>query len=180
MKNFKKLLSLVFVTILALVLVACGGGKPSADEVKLAEQADLLYLGKTDEVANDLKLPKYVLGNKEFGITWESSNTSVIEIKEFENEDKELYNLGSVNMASEVTTVTLTATITYKDLSTTRSFEVTVLADEYVGYENIAAVKAKEDKTKDVSKVKFNGTVSFTTKSGFGVTDGSASIYCYQ
>ena len=76
--------------------------------------------------------------------------------------------------------VTLTATIKYKDLSTTRKFEITVLADEYVGYENIAAVKAKEDKTKDVSKVKFSGTVSFTTNSGFGVSDGSASIYCYQ
>ena len=78
MKNFKKLIALVLVAMFAFVLVACGGGETSVDKTKLAEQADLLYLGKTDEVANDLKLPKYVLGDKEFAITWESSDSSVI------------------------------------------------------------------------------------------------------
>ena len=179
MKNFKRLFILVFVAIFTIVLIGCNK-KPSADETKLNEMADRVYLGQTDEINNDLKLPKYAFGDKEFAITWESSDTSVIEVKEYETEDKELYYHGSVTMANEVKNVTLTATIKYKDLSTTRKFEITVLADEYVGYENIAAVKAKEDKTKDVSKVKFSGTVSFTTNSGFGVSDGSASIYCYQ
>ena len=175
MKNFKKLLLLIFVAVFAIVLIGCGN-KSNPDKDKLNEMADKIYLGNTEEIVGDMTLPKYAFGNKEFSVTWESSDTSVIEVKEGD----ETSYLGSVTLADEAKNVTLTATVKYKDLSTTRKFEITVLADEYEGYENIAAVKAKDGKEKDVSKVKFSGTVSFTTKSGFGVSDGSASIYCYQ
>ena len=178
MNNIKKFLSLLFVAILALVLIGCGG-TGSNDEAILNEQADKIYLGDLSETNNDIKLPKYAFGNKEFPVTWASSNEQVIKVQEYENADKDLYYQASVTMALEVTNVTLTATVTYKELSTTREFVVTVLADEYKGYETIAAVKAQDDKTKDVSMVKFSGTVAFSTGSGFGVTDGKDTIYCY-
>ena len=178
MNNIKKFLSLLFVAILALVLIGCGG-TGSEDEVILNEQADKIYLGDLSEINNDIKLPKYAFGNKEFPVTWASSNEQVIKVQEYENADKDLYYQASVTMALEVTNVTLTATVTYKELTTTREFVVTVLADEYKGYETIAAVKAQDDKTKDVSMVKFSGTVAFSTGSGFGVTDGKDTIYCY-
>ena len=178
MNNIKKFLSLLFVAILALVLIGCGE-TGSNDEAILNEQADKIYLGDLSEVNNDIKLPKYAFGNKEFPVTWASSNEQVIKVQEYENADKDLYYQASVTMALEVTNVTLTATVTYKELTTTREFVVTVLADEYKGYETIAAVKAQDDKTKDVSKVKFSGTVAFSTSSGFGVTDGQDTMYCY-
>ena len=173
MNNFKKILSLFFFVLFAFTLVACG---PSGEvKAKLEEQADKIYLGDLSEVTNDLKLPKYAFGDKAFTVEWASDNEKVIEIKELD----ELYYLGFVTMQNDVTVVKLTATVTYEKATTTREFEVTVLADEYVGYENIAAVKAQEGKEKDVSKVKFSGTVCFTTGSGFGVYDGSAAMYCY-
>ena len=177
MNNIKKFLSLLFVAIFALVLVGCGGG--TDDKAILEEQADKIYLGDLSEINNDIKLPKYAFGNKEFVVTWASSNEEVIKVQEYENDDKELYYQAAVTMALEETKVTLTATVSYKTLTTTRSFEVNVLADEYKGYESIAAVKAQEDKDKDVSMVKFSGTVAFSTGSGFGVTDGKDTIYCY-
>ena len=181
MNNIKKIFGFLFIAILALVLIGCGGGNTPVvdDQAVLEEQADKIYLGDLSEVSSDIKLPKYAFGNKEFAVTWTSSNEKVIKVQEFTNADKDLYFQAYVTMALEETKVTLTATVAYKDLTTTREFVVTVLADEYAGYENIAAVKAKDDKEKDVSKVKFNGTVSFTTSSGFGVSDDSATIYCY-
>ena len=177
MNNIKKFLSLLFVAIFALVLIGCGGG--TDDKAILEEQADKIYLGDLSEINNDIKLPKYAFGNKEFTVTWASSNEEVIKVQEYENDDKELYYQAAVTMALEETKVTLTATVTYKTLTTTRTFEVNVLADEYKGYSTIAAVKAQEDKEKDVSMVKFSGTVAFSTGSGFGVTDGNDTIYCY-
>ena len=138
--------------------------------------ADKIYLGDKSEVTGDFTLPKYAFGNKEFTVTWESSDTAVIEVKEYTNDDAELYYHASVVMALEVKNVVLTATVKYKDLSVERTYNVTVLADEYENFETIAAVKATEGKEKDVSKVKFQGTVSFTTGSGYGVTDESGSI----
>lgn len=179
MNNIKKFLSLLFVAVFALVLIGCGTPSGTSDEALLNEQADKIYLGDLSEVSNDIKLPKYAFGNKEFPVTWASSNTEVIEIKEFENDDKDLYYQAYVTMALEETNVTLTATVTYKELSVTREFVATVLADEFQGYDSIAAVKAKDDKEKDVSKVKFSGTVAFVTGSGFGVTDGKDTMYCY-
>lgn len=177
MNNIKKFLSLLFVAVFALVLIGCGGG--TDDKAILEEQADKIYLGDLSEINNDIKLPKYAFGNKEFTVTWASSNEEVIKVQEYENDDKELYYQAAVTMALEETKVTLTATVTYKTLTTTRTFEVNVLADEYKGYSTIAAVKAQEDKEKDVSMVKFSGTVAFSTGSGFGVTDGNDTIYCY-
>lgn len=177
MNNIKKFLSLLFVAVFALVLIGCGGG--TDDKAILEEQADKIYLGDLSEINNDIKLPKYAFGNKEFAVTWASSNEEVIKVQEYENDDKELYYQAAVTMALEETKVTLTATVTYKTLTTTRTFEVNVLADEYKGYSTIAAVKAQEDKEKDVSMVKFSGTVAFSTGSGFGVTDGNDTIYCY-
>ena len=179
MNNIKKFLSLLFVAVFALVLIGCGTPSGSSDEALLNEQADKIYLGDLSEVSNDIKLPKYAFGNKEFPVTWASSNTEVIDVREFENDDKDLYYQAYVTMALEETNVTLTATVTYKELSVTREFVATVLADEFQGYDSIAAVKAKDDKTKDVSKVKFSGTVAFVTESGFGVTDGKDTMYCY-
>ena len=179
MNNIKKFLSLLFVAVFALVLIGCGQPSGTSDEALLNEQADKIYLGDLSEVSNDIKLPKYAFGNKEFPVTWASSNTEVIEVKEFENDDKDLYYQAYVTMALEETNVTLTATVTYKELSVTREFVATVLADEFQGYDSIAAVKAKDDKEKDVSKVKFSGTVAFVTGSGFGVTDGKDTMYCY-
>ena len=177
MNNIKKFLSLLFVAIFALVLVGCGGGND--DKARLEEQADKIYLGDLSEVNNDIKLPKYAFGDQEFPVAWASNNEEVIKVQEYENSDKELYYQAAVTMALEETKVVLTATVTYKELTTTRTFEVTVLADEYKGYASIAAVKAQEDKEKDVSMVKFSGTVAFSTGSGFGVTDGKDTIYCY-
>ena len=177
MNNIKKFLSLLFVAVFALVLIGCGGG--TDDKAILEEQADKIYLGDLSEINNDIKLPKYAFGNKEFTVTWASSNDEVIKVQEYENDDKELYYQAAVTMALEETKVTLTATVTYKTVTTTRTFEVNVLADEYKGYSTIAAVKAQEDKEKDVSMVKFSGTVAFSTGSGFGVTDGNDTIYCY-
>ena len=178
MNNFKKFLSLLFVAIFAFVLIGCGG-TGSDDKAILEQQADKIYLGDLSEINNDIKLPKYAFGNQEFPVAWVSSNEEVIKVQEYTNDDKDLYYQASVTMALEETKVTLTATVTYKELSTTRTFEVNVLADEYKGYETIAAVKAQDDKTKDVSKVKFSGTVAFSTGSGFGVTDGKDTMYCY-
>lgn len=178
MNNFKKFLSLLFVAIFAFVLIGCGG-TGSDDKAILEQQADKIYLGDLSEINNDIKLPKYAFGNQEFPVTWASSNEEVIKVQEYTNDDKDLYYQAAVTMALEETKVTLTATVTYKELSTTRTFEVNVLADEYKGYSTIAAVKAKDDKVKDVSMVKFSGTVAFTTDSGFGVTDGKDTMYCY-
>jgi len=177
MNNIKKFLSLLFVAVFAFVLIGCTGG--NENKTLLEEQADKIYLGDLSEVNNDIKLPKYAFGNKEFPVTWSSSNEVVIKIQEYENDDKDVYYQAYVTMALEETKVTLTATVTYKDLTTTRTFEVNVLADEYQGYTSVAAVKAQEGKTKDVSKVKFTGTVAFSTSSGFGVTDGTDTMYCY-
>ncbi len=181
MKSIKKLFGLLLVAFFAFVLVGCK--KPveqgSSDLETLNEMADKIYLGDKSEVTGDFTLPKYAFGNKEFTVTWESSDTAVIEVKEYTNDDAELYYHASVVMALEVKNVVLTATVKYKDLSVERTYNVTVLADEYENFETIAAVKATEGKEKDVSKVKFQGTVSFTTGSGYGVTDESGSIYCY-
>ncbi len=181
MNNIKKILSFIFVFVFALVLIGCGSNEKEADLAKLNEQADKIYLGDLSETNSDIKLPKFAFGNKEFPVTWASDNTEVIEVVEYaaESADSGLYYRGKVVMALEETTVKLTATVTYKEQSVTREFTVGVLADLYEGYDNIAAVKAKDDKEKDVSMVKFSGTVSFTTGSGFIVTDNSASIYCY-
>lgn len=178
MNNIKKFLSLLFVTVFALVLIGCTN-EGNSDLDKLNEQADKIYLGSLEEVTKDIMLPKYAFGDKDFTVTWASSDSAVIEVKELESEDAELYYLGSVNMALEVKKVTLTATVKYNNLTVKREFVATVLADEYVGYNSIAEAKAVADKTKDVSKIKFNGTVSFVTGSGFGVTDNTGSFYCY-
>ena len=181
MKNFKKIFTLIFVLLLAVVLVGCTDKQAEADKALLEETADKLHISGASEVMADLKLSKYVVGDKEFPITWESSDTSVIEIKEYETEDKELYILGSVTMAEEEKTLTLTATITYKEYSTKRTFEVKVLAEAgFIKFDTIAEAKATTEKDKDVTQVKFNGTVSFTTESGFFVTDKTATIYCYE
>ena len=180
MRNFKKIFTLIFVLLLTVVLVGCTDKQAEADKALLEETADTLHIGITDGVKADLKLPKYVVGDKEFAITWESSDTNVIEIKEYETEDKELYILGSVTMADEVKRLTLTATITYKEYSTKRTFEVKVLAETgFIKFDTIAEAKATTDKQKDTTQVKFNGTVSFATESGFFVTDKTATIYCY-
>lgn len=187
MNNIKKFFGILFVVVLAFVIVGCnnGGGntddptKENEDLTVLNAQADKVYLGDLSEVTSDIKLPKYAYGDKNFTIKWESSDTSLIEIREYETNDAELYYLGYVTMALEAKDVILTATVSYKNLSVKRTYSVTVLADEYAAYESIALVKAVEGKTKDTSKVKFTGTVSFVTGSGFGVTDSSATIYCY-
>lgn len=180
MNNIKKFLGLLFVAIFAFAIVGCTNGNGNNKDLDtLNAQADKIYLGDLSEVTNDLKLPKYAYGDKEFTVKWESSDESLIEIKEYETSDADLYYLGYVTMASEAKSLTLTATVTYKKLSVKREYAVTVLADTYEGYESIALVKAVEGKTKDTSKVKFSGTVSFVTGSGFGVTDSSATIYCY-
>lgn len=187
MNNIKKFFGILFVSILAFVIVGCnnGGGntdgpiKENEDLTVLNAQADKIYLGDLSEVTSDIKLPKYAYGDKNFTVKWESSDTSLIEIKDYETSDADLYYLGYVTMASEKKDVTLTATVSYKNLSVKREYTATVLADSYEGYESIALVKAVEGKTKDTSKVKFTGTVSFVTGSGFGVTDSSATIYCY-
>lgn len=179
MNNIKKFLGILFVSILAFVIVGCSNNKDNEDLTALNAQADKIYLGDLSEVTSDIKLPKYAYGDKNFTVKWESSDTSLIEIKNFETSDAELYYLGYVTMALEKKNVTLTATVSYKNLSVKREYTATILADEYAGYESIALVKAVDGKTKDESKVKFSGTVSFVTGSGFGVTDSSATIYCY-
>ena len=116
MNKFKKIFGFLFLALFAFILVGCGGKKPEpedpgtnpedpeqpedptkADQEKLEEQADRVYLGSLDEVANDLTLPKYAFGNKEFPISWASDKTNVIEVKEFTDAEKAaLYFRGAV------------------------------------------------------------------------------------
>lgn len=179
MKQFKKVLVLLFAVIFAFTLVGCNKGG-STDLDLLNEYADKIYLGKLDKVNNDIQLPKFAFGNQEFTVTWKSDNETVIKVQDYEDEElKASYYQAYVEMAKVETKVNLTATVKYKEETVERVFEVTVVADEYTGYDTIAEAKAVEGKEKDVSTVKFNGVVTAVTKGGFVVTDDTASFYCF-
>ena len=204
MNKFKKIFGFLFIVLLSIALIGCkkdetpddnnddtninddnnqddqNQNQENADEAYLTEQMEFLYFGDVSQIVNDIQLPKYIKGNKELAIEWTSSDSEVIDIREYA--DPELsatFKLAYVEMKPEIKKVTLTATVTYKGITQSKNFEVTVLADEYIGYDTIALAKAKEGKSDKQSKVKFQGVVSYTTASGFVVTDETASMYCY-
>jgi uncharacterized lipoprotein YehR (DUF1307 family) len=67
MKNFKKIFTLIFVLLLAVVLVGCTDKQAEADKALLEETADKLHISGASEVMADLKLSKYVVGDKREG-----------------------------------------------------------------------------------------------------------------
>ncbi len=180
MKNINKILVFLFLMLLSITLVGCNSDKKAQLEI----EADKVYLAEVSETSinYDFKLPKYVLGNKEYVVTWVSNNSDVIDVREFEADhaDNGLYYLAYVSLASTKETVKLTATIKFEKFSTEREFLITIDADDYTAVDSIAAAKEKGDKVANTSLIKIEGTIAHTTLSGYFVTDGTDTIYVYN
>ena len=188
MNNFKKVLSLLLVAFFALILVGCGGNDAEkAAQQEIEENLEQLYVTGLEDALNDLALPKYFKGDKKKTITWESDSDSLV-ITEYDDGDdnKNMFFKGKIVLKKEGHNFKLTATLNYeyeegKFVSGTKEFKGNVVADEWAdnNYETIAAAKSTEGKTSNESKIKFQGTVTFTTDAGYIVSDKTGSIYVY-
>ena len=188
MNNFKKVLSLLLVAFFALILVGCGGNDAEkAAQQEIEENLEQLYVTGLEDALNDLALPKYFKGDKKKTITWESDSDSLV-ITEYDDGDdnKNMFFKGKIVLKKEGHNFKLTATLKYeyeegKFVSGTKEFKGNVVADEWAdnNYETIAAAKSTEGKTSNESKIKFQGTVTFTTDAGYIVSDKTGSIYVY-
>ena len=188
MNNFKKVLSLLLVAFFALILVGCGGNDAEkAAQQEIEENLEQLYVTGLEDALNDLALPKYFKGDKKKTITWESDSDSLV-ITEYDDGDdnKNMFFKGKIVLEKEGHNFKLTATLKYeyeegKFVSGTKEFKGNVVADEWAdnNYETIAAAKSTEGKTSNESKIKFQGTVTFTTDAGYIVSDKTGSIYVY-
>lgn len=173
MKLMKKTFAFLMLFVCAAVLVACNKKDPD-----LEAKADTIYLGDTSEQTDDLVLPKFASGDPDYKITWASSDPDVIAIKEFETfegKDTTKYIKGYVELSDTEKTVTLTATVEHNGNRTKRDFEVTVMKDEY---EKMSVADAKKAGEKD-KLIRIDGTVCYTTSSGYVVTDGKDAMYVY-
>ena len=188
MNNFKKVLSLLLVAFFALILVGCGGNDAEkAAQQEIEENLEQIYVTGLEDALNDLALPKYFKGDKKKTITWESDSDSLV-VTEYDdgNDNKNTFFKGKIVLKKEGHNFKLTATLKYeyeegKFVSGTKEFKGNVVADEWAdnNYETIAAAKSTEGKTSNESKIKFQGTVTFTTDSGYIVSDKTGSIYVY-
>lgn len=117
---FKLLLTTVMTLALALVIVACGGGKTDAADVLEAKAAlAITYTNSNDNlnsVTADLELPTE--GVKGVSITWASSHPSIVSTS------------GVVTRPVADTVVTLTASLSKGDANDTKKFSVKVLKPE--------------------------------------------------
>ena len=151
MNKFKKIFGFLFIVLLSIALIGCkkdetpddnnddtninddnnqddqNQNQENADEAYLTEQMEYLYFGDVSQIVNDIQLPKYIKGNKELAIEWTSSDSEVIDIREYADpEMSATFKLAYVEMKPEIKKVTLTATVTYKGITQSKNFEVTV------------------------------------------------------
>lgn len=169
--NFKKQILVLVVFVLAVFAVACGSSKDEAAQ----EKAKKVYISTTEAYVEDIPLAKYVQGDKEAKITWTSNDTSIIEITEYDEGDpnKEMFYLGKVTVPEEQKSVTLTATVSYQDGTGSVKFVVKV-GNNYV---EKTVAEAKESDLGTL--VKLEGTVVFTSGSGYVLKDSTGYIYMY-
>lgn len=185
MKNFKKYFSLLLIALLAFVLVGCNDAEKEAQAL-VDEEVEQIYVTGLEDALADLSLPKYLKGDQKKTITWTSNSEKLI-VTEFDDAaSKDLYYKGEVVLQREGSTFVLTATLKYeysdgKFVQATKEFPGNIVADDWAdnSYDTIAAAKSPEGKTKDESKIKFTGTVTFTNSNGYVVSDETASIYVY-
>ena len=127
-------------SLFSITVISCGGqddnNTPSAKDNTLSKAYDLLHIQETVTGAETLiTLPQTVSGYEDVSVTWQSSNTAIIAAD------------GTVTArdGTESDTVTLTATLTYKDDSLTKTFTVTVYQKQKVltDSEIVAAAVAK-------------------------------------
>lgn len=131
MKHKFKPLRLVLLVLFALFAVACDDKRlRTLNEAKEALVIDYAEGDSAERVTQDVTLPTQW---QDVDIAWESSDPEVIA------ED------GTVTRGDADVTVTLTATLTYKNKSTTKQFDLTVKASEPVesDEEAVAAAKTK-------------------------------------
>lgn len=187
MNNFKKVLSLLLVAFLAVVLVGCSNKAEEAAKEELNENLEQIYVTGLEDALSDITLPKYFKGDKKKTITW-TSDSEYLVVTEFDdnNANKAMYYRGQVVLAVDAHNFKLTATLTYeyedgKTVTGSKEFSGNIVADDWANnsYATIAEAKSSEGKTSNESKIKFSGTVTFTTDSGYVVSDNTASIYVY-
>lgn len=186
MNNFKKVLSLLLVAFLAVILVGCNKTEGPAQE-ELNENLEQIYVTGLEDALSDITLPKYFKGDKKKTITW-TSDSEYLVVTEYDenNANHDMYYRGQVILAVEAHNFKLTAILTYeyedgKTVTGTKEFTGNIVADDWANnsYATIAEAKSSEGKTSNESKIKFSGTVTFTTDSGYVVSDETASIYVY-
>lgn len=127
-------------SLFSITVISCGGqddnNTPSVKDNTLSTAYDLLHIQETVTSAEtSITLPQTVSGYEDVSVTWQSSNTAIIAAD------------GTVTArdGTESDTVTLTATLTYKDDSVTKTFTVTVYQKQKVltDSEIVAAAAAK-------------------------------------
>src|SRR5690554_1203385 len=115
MRQYKRIIFIIALTLSSIVLIACGNNKPSELEnakERLTYETILNENATKDSVVSDLNL---FTNDGNVKITWNSSNTSVIK------------NTGEVIRTSSNVTVNLTATLELDSDKTSKVFEITVL-----------------------------------------------------
>ncbi|XMB86838.1 hypothetical protein RJG79_03320 [Mycoplasmatota bacterium WC44] len=164
----KRLFSLITVVVLVVSLAACGE-KITENQQKLEQARTALILNDLSNVKGDLVLPEAGRNNVE--ITWQSSNTDVVE------------NTGVVTRPGKSegdVKLSLTATLTLGEDTVTKEFEARVIAASWQKYANLKAAIEAETDTPNVEVYVENLTVVATHRDGYIVTDGSASANIYK
>lgn len=176
--SIRKIWSIFILALALLALVGCGDNQAKV-------LANKLYIVNHDEITGSFALPKYVEGNKNAPVTWESSHPNIVSIGEYPEwehpaEDDtmqpspDLYYKATVVLPTEETKVTLKATVTYENKKATRDLSITVVADTY------AAKTIKEAKATSLgTKVKVEGTVVFVSDNGYALKDDTGHLYVY-
>lgn len=154
--------------------------QPTSEDAEAVakECATQIFIQDADKVAGDIAIPKYFHGEKDKPLTWTSSNTELVSIKEWDPEDEfdpNVFYKAYVNLPLQQTKVTLTATLTYKGATATKSIDLTLLADEFETMSNANAKDATIG-----SKVKITGKVIYTQGSSFVINDGTENMYVYN
>lgn len=178
--SLKKFCSIIVLALVAFVLVACG-----ANEAE--EYAKKVYIPGHDAINGSFAVPKFVEGNEEVTIEWESSNTEIITIAEYEEWDypsdddvfaptPDLYFKATVILPEEATEVVLKATVSYGKQTAVKELPVTVVADTY---EYMTIEDVKDEASVDAA-VRVEGVVSYFSNNGFAVEDETGYIYVYR
>lgn len=144
--------------------------KTDQEKVEKAKEALKLYFqnGDTANSISSHRLNLPVNGLQGTKISWQSNGTNIIEIKK----ENEWNCYGSITRPEENTQVTLTATITRGDASTTKSFTVTVR-----GTNEDAVISAAEQAVRTIPSFMTKDTtpIQLRTKETVSVSNGSSS-----
>ncbi|MDD3113775.1 MAG: lamin tail domain-containing protein, partial [Candidatus Izemoplasmatales bacterium] len=119
MKRATKFLAVTLIAFLSIFFMACNGELPADVLAAAKTELDIEYTtgDSTLSVTGDITLPAALEEYEGLVITWSSNNTAAIQ------------NDGSVTRSAADVSVTITATLTYEEVTETKNFTVVVKAD---------------------------------------------------